>query len=224
MINIIFAMGENGEFGRLLELHKAIVARTPDEELRDLPKNGLPWHCRSDMLFFRTMTNGIGSDVGMAAYQALRGQFSQNTLHNVVAHAWADDSEYNCVLSGVKTWQQMNLPMSRTRCFLPVSRSILKENGLNNLEELLDHTANKGTSTVWIAGGKEFLMSVLDEFAAGKIHIDNMFVSTIKGTFESDVVIDQAKLMMYIDSNFTYNEEYVENKQVLIQRYRGVIK
>lgn len=224
MINIIFAMGEKGEFGRSLELHKDIVARTPDEELRALPKNGLPWHCRSDMLFFRTMTNGIGSDVGLDAYQALRGEFSQNTLHHVVAHAWAEDTEYNCVLSGIKTWQQMNLPMSRTRCFLPVSRALLKENGFDNIEELLEHASNAGSSTVWIAGGRDFLMSILAEFAAGKIHIDNMFVSTIKGTFESDIVLDQAKLIMYIDSDFTYNDEYIENKYVRIDRYRGIIK
>ncbi|QBJ00992.1 dihydrofolate reductase [Salmonella phage LSE7621] len=36
--------------------------------------------------------------------------------------------------------------------------------------------------------------------------------------------MDRSKLMMYIDSDFTYNDEYVDNKQVLIQRYRSLHK
>lgn len=220
MRNIIFAMGEQGEFGRTLELHKALVAQATDEELRALPKNGLPWNCRPDMLFFRTMTNGIASETGYNAYEQLRGHFPQNQLVKLVSGAQSPTARHNVLLAGKTTYMGMSLPESRTRIMLPVSREIMNAQAFLTLSDMAAHLEERD-SDVWFVGGANLLFSALAEHALGDLKIDNMFISTIKGKFASDILIDQERLMMYIDSDFTYNDEYAENNEVIIQRYRG---
>lgn len=223
MRNMIFAMGEQGEFGRSLELHKALVAQASDEELRAMPKNGLPWVCKSDMLFFRTMTNGIASETGYNAYEQLRGHFPQSQLIKLVSDAQSQTARHNVLLAGKTTYMGMSLPESRTRIMLPVSREIMNAQALSTLAEMAAYFEERG-SDVWFVGGANLLFSALVEHSLGDLRIDNMFVSTIKGKFASDILFDRERLMMYIDSDFTYNDEYAENDNVLIQRYRGKAK
>lgn len=220
MINVMFAMGKNGEFGRSLDLHKAIVAQSTDEELRALPKNGLPWVCRPDMLFFRTMTNGIGNDTGYNAFEQLRGLFPAEQLRTVISNAAGTTSRHNVLLAGRKTWLQMSLPQSQWRTMLPVSRQVFKDNAFLTLNDMCKHCEDAGND-VWIVGGRELIMTALLEHALGDLQIDNMFISTIQNSGPSDILLDTQKIMAYIDSDFTYNNEYAENSEVLIQRFRG---
>ncbi|XAG95423.1 hypothetical protein SOI901_38 [Erwinia phage SOI901] len=220
MINVMFAMGKNGEFGRSLDLHKAIVAQSTDEELRALPKNGLPWVCRPDMLFFRTMTNGIGNDTGYNAFEQLRGHFPAEQLRTVISNAAGTTSRHNVLLAGRKTWLQMSLPQSQWRTMLPVSRQVFKDNAFLTLNDMCKHCEDAGND-VWIVGGRELIMTALLEHALGDLQIDNMFISTIQNSGPSDILLDTQKIMAYIDSDFTYNNEYAENSEVLIQRFRG---
>lgn len=220
MINILFAMGKNGEFGRSLELYKSIVAKSTDEELRALPKNGLPWVCRPDMLFFRTMTNGIASDTGYNAFEQLRGQFPSQQVSSVINNAAGETSQHNVILAGRKTWLQMSLPPSSYRTFLPVSRQVFKDNAFLTLADMCKHCEDAGND-VWIVGGKELIMSALVEHSLGDLRVDNMFISTIANAGPSDILLDREKIMAYIDSDFAYNDEYAENNEVLIQRFRG---
>lgn len=220
MINVMFAMGKNGEFGRSLDLHKAIVAQSTDEELRALPKNGLPWVCRPDMLFFRTMTNGIGNDTGYNAFEQLRGLFPAEQLRTVISNAAGTTSRHNVLLAGRKTWMQMSLPQSQWRTMLPVSRQVFKDNAFLTLNDMCKHCEDAGND-IWIVGGRELIMTALLEHALGDLQIDNMFISTIQNSGPSDILLDTQKIMAYIDSDFTYNNEYAENSEVLIQRFRG---
>lgn len=220
MINVMFAMGTEGEFGRSLELHKSIVAKSTDEELRALPKNGLPWVCRPDMLFFRTMTNGIGNDTGYNAFEQLRGLFPAEQLRSVISNAAGTTSRHNVLLAGRKTWMQMSLPQSQWRTMLPVSRQVFKDNAFLTLNDMCKHCEDAGND-VWIVGGRELIMTALLEHALGDLRIDNMFISTIANPGPSDILLDKQKIMAYIDSDFTYNNEYAENNEVLIQRFRG---
>lgn len=220
MINVMFAMGKAGEFGRSLDLHKSIVAESTLEELRTLPKNGLPWNCRPDMLFFRTMTNGIGSETGYNAFEQLRGHFPAEQLRKVISNAAGVSSGHNVILAGKKTWAQMSLAPSRYRTMLPVSRQVFADNAFLTLNDMAKHCEDAGND-VWIVGGRDLLMSALAEHALGDLSIDNMFISTIQNPGPSDILLDQEKIMAYIDSDFTYNNEYAENTEVLIQRFRG---
>lgn len=220
MINIMFAMGLNGEFGRSLDLHKSIVAKSTDEELRALPKNGLPWVCRPDMLFFRTMTNGIGSETGYNAYEQLRGQFPAEQLRSVISNAAGITSGHNVLLAGKKTWMQMSLPPSHTRTMLPVSRQVFTDNSFLTLADMCKHCEDAGND-VWIVGGRELLMSALLEHSLGDLRVDNMFISSIANAGTSDILLDREKIMAYACNDFAYNNEYAENKEVLIQRFRG---
>lgn len=213
-------MGTEGEFGRSLELHKSIVAKSTDEELRALPKNGLPWVCRPDMLFFRTMTNGIGNDTGYNAFEQLRGHFPAEQLRSVISNAAGTTSRHNVLLAGRKTWMQMSLPQSQWRTMLPVSRQVFKDNAFLTLNDMCKHCEDAGND-VWIVGGRELIMTALLEHALGDLRIDNMFISTIANPGPSDILLDKQKIMAYIDSDFTYNNEYAENNEVLIQRFRG---
>uniref|UniRef100_A0AAU8GJJ0 Dihydrofolate reductase n=2 Tax=unclassified Rosemountvirus TaxID=2738372 RepID=A0AAU8GJJ0_9CAUD len=216
----MFAMGTSGEFGRSLELHKSIVAKSTDEELRALPKNGLPWVCRPDMLFFRTMTNGIGNDTGYNAYEQLRGHFPAEQLRSVISNAAGTTSRHNVLLAGRKTWMQMSLPQSQWRTMLPVSRQVFKDNAFLTLNDMCKHCEDAGND-VWIVGGRELIMSALVEHSLGDLRVDNMFISTIANAGPSDILLDREKIMAYIDSDFAYNDEYAENNEVLIQRFRG---
>ncbi|AIT13836.1 hypothetical protein BP63_15 [Salmonella phage BP63] len=224
MINIIFAMGQNGEFGLSPEFmkHQVDSCKTMDE-VRALPKSGLPWKCPSDMLFFRTMTNSIASEPGYNAYQQLRGQFPNDQLRNMIADVTVKMVGHSVLLAGRNTYMTMSLPMSAHRILLPVSRQIMASEGYNNLGEMAADLESRGTD-VWIVGGAELILSALEEHAKDLLRIDNMFISTIKQSGPSDILMDCSKLMMYIDSDFTYNDEYVDNKQVLIQRYRSLHK
>lgn len=213
-------MGTSGEFGRSLELHKSIVAKSTDEELRALPKNGLPWVCRPDMLFFRTMTNGIGNDTGYNAYEQLRGHFPAEQLRSVISNAAGTTSRHNVLLAGRKTWMQMSLPQSQWRTMLPVSRQVFKDNAFLTLNDMCKHCEDAGND-VWIVGGRELIMSALVEHSLGDLRVDNMFISTIANAGPSDILLDREKIMAYIDSDFAYNDEYAENNEVLIQRFRG---
>ncbi len=223
MINVMFAMGTEGEFGRSLGLHKSIVAKSTDEELRALPKNGLPWVCRPDMLFFRTMTNGIGNDTGYNAFEQLRGYFPAEQLRSVINNAAGLSSGHNILLAGRKTWMQMSLPPSKWRTMLPVSRQVFKDNAFLTLNDMVKHCEDAGND-VWIVGGRELIMTALLEHALGDLRIDNMFISTIANPGPSDILLDKQKIMAYIDSDFAYNSEYAENNEVLIQRFRGKVK
>lgn len=216
-------MGKDGEFGRSLELHKSIVAKSTDEELRALPKNGLPWVCRPDMLFFRTMTNGIGNDIGYNAFEQLRGLFPALQLRSVINNAAGVTSRHNVLLAGRKTWLQMSLPQSAWRTMLPVSRQVFQDNAFLTLADMCEHCESAGND-VWIVGGRELIMSALTEHAYGNLRVDNMFISTIANPGPSDILLDQEKIMAYIDSDFAYNNEYAENTEVLIQRFRGKVK
>ncbi|WNT47298.1 dihydrofolate reductase [Salmonella phage SPLA11] len=224
MINIIFAMGQNWEFGLSPEFmkHQVDSCKTM-EEVRALPKSGLPWECPSDMLFFRTMTNSIASEPGYNAYQQLLGQFPSDQLRNMIADVMAKMVWHSVLLAGRKTFMTMSLPMSYNRILLPVSRQIMASEGYNNLGDMAANIESRGTD-VWIVGGAELILSALEEHAKDLLRIDNMFISTIKQSGPSDILMDRSKLMMYIDSDFTYNDEYVDNKQVLIQRYRSLHK
>ena len=222
MINIIFAMGQEGEFGRSDELMRHLWAqcKTP-EEMRAFPKSGLPWKCPSDMLFFRTMTNSIASEPGYNAYTQLRGQFPNEQLRNMISDVTVKMVGHSVMLAGSKTFTAMSLPMSAHRILLPVSRKVMASEGYNNLGEMAADLERRGTD-VWIVGGAQLILSALEEHAKGTLRVDNMFISTIKASGPSDILMDRSKLMMYIDSDFTYNDEYVDNNQVLIQRYRSL--
>ncbi|QQO39151.1 dihydrofolate reductase [Salmonella phage SPHG1] len=220
-------MGQNGEFGLSPEFmkHQVDSCKTM-EEVRALPKSGLPWKCPSDMgemaadlesLFFRTMTNSIASEPGYNAYQQLRGQFPNDQLRNMIADVTVKMVGHSVLLAGRKTFMTMSLPMSAHRILLPVSRQIMASEGYNNLGEMAADLESRGTD-VWIVGGAELILSALEEHAKDLLRIDNMFISTIKASGPSDILMDRSKLMMYIDSDFTYNDEY------LIQRYRSLHK
>lgn len=222
MINIMFAMGQEGEFGRSLELHRKLVSEAKTaEEVRLLPLSGLPWKCPADMLFFRTMTNSIATEPGYNAFEQLRGLFPQEHLLNMIRDVTSRMVGHSVLLAGVKTYQTMSLPMTAHRILLPVSHSILASEGYNNIGELAAALEDRG-SDVWVVGGAQLILAALEEHAKGTLRVDNMFISTIKEAGPSDILMDRSKLMMYIDSDFTYNDEYVDNKSVLIQRYRSV--
>ena len=216
-------MGQNGEFGRSFMLHARLVQQAKSqEELEALPTSGLPWKCPSDMLFFRTMTNGVASETGYNAYGMLRGYFPQNQMLNMLSdfHHKAGNT-HNIVLVGGKTWQCMKLKPTNSRTALPVTRDMVAAEDNSSLGSFIHSLEDRGVN-VWIVGGAQVIMSALEEHAKGSLRVDNMFISTIKASGPSDILMDRSKLMMYIDSDFTYNEEYVDNKEVLIQRYRSV--
>ena len=226
MLNVIFAMGQNGEFGISPEYRKQIMDET-HAELRNVPTPGLPWKCRADMLFFRLMTKGIEGDIN--AYHELSSIFGGESLRAVINSAWSSDFAglgVNGVISGLTTFLQMECNDSETRRFLPVDSDVIKGFGefvenVNSLTDVINLVATT-PATTWIVGGKRIIEYTLAEHAAGKIKIDNMFVSVIKQNCNADIHLDTDKLTAYIESDFTYNEnEHMENDEVLITRFRG---
>lgn len=226
-INVMFAVGQNGEFGRTAEFTNQLLGQAEGDDLRYFPRNGLPWNCKSDMAFFRTMTLGMHAASLSGAYSDLVESFKHtpDKLRSLLAMAWSDKCEDNVVMAGSETFFKMRVHNSGTRIFVPISRKASEEYADGTMPGLITYAESTSNATIWIVGGKSVLETVMADHAAGKIKIDNMFISCIKNPGPSDVVIDCAKLTAYIDSNFTYNtEESIENNEVLIVRYRGINK
>lgn len=227
VINIMFAVGPNGEFGRTAELTNHLLEQVEGDDLRNFPKNGLPWNCPSDMAFFRTATLGIDAATRCSAYSDLRKAFdrSPDSVRAILAGCWSGTSELNTVMSGSNTFDNMPIYSTPTRVSVPISKEFSERLADGTVSGLINYAANYTEGTVWIVGGKQIIETVMADHAAGKIKIDNMFISCVKSSGKSDVVFDCMKLAAYIDSNFTYNtEEAIENNDVLIVRYRGINK